>query len=179
MKMAGKLTSFRTSEETRERLVEAAERRGVSINQEINDRIDASFAGPDLSERTFKNKGLYGLMRLVAVAMQISGQQALIFKNNAVEGSDLWYRDPYAFDQAVQAAMEVFKGCRPDGSRAAPANHKDPAINDLQSRVGKSFADNVLSEVAVAAPGGRGEILRADLDPTTLAQILKDRGVST
>ena len=38
-----KLTSFRTTDEIRDKLNEAAKARGVSVNQEINDRIAASF----------------------------------------------------------------------------------------------------------------------------------------
>jgi hypothetical protein len=176
--MAGKLTSFRTSDQTRERLQCAAEVRGCSINQEINDRLDASFAGPDLSERAFANRGLYGLMRVVAVAMRISGRQAMTFKNSGdSEGAELWYRDPYAFDQAITAAVTALDGCRPEGSRAPP-EAKDREWAVLYESVGKKFADIVLSEIAQAAPGGRGELLRKDLDPTTIEQILKNRGVS-
>ena len=73
-----KLTSFRTTDEIRDKLNEAAKARGVSVNQEINDRIAASFDRQP--ERIFANPGLSGLMKLVRVAMQGAGQRAAFLK---------------------------------------------------------------------------------------------------
>jgi hypothetical protein len=178
-KLVGKLTSFRTSNELRDRLIAAAKANGVSVNQEINDRVEASFDTPDVTEKAFANRGLYGLLRMLAVAMQISGRQAMTFKHSGdAESADEWLSDPYAYNQAASAAWKLLDACRPDGDTTAPTNTADPAWNALYASVGRNFAQNVLSEIALAAPGGRGEILRRDLAPTTLAQILKHCGVS-
>jgi hypothetical protein len=177
--LVGKLTSFRTSDKIRDRLLAAAKAKGVSVNQEINERIEASFDSPDVTEKAFANRGLYGLLRMVAVAMQISGRQAMTFKNSGdSDAADDWLSDPYAYDQAAGAAWKLLDACRPEGTPNPPTNAADPAWNSLYASVGRNIAENILSEIALCAPGGRGEILGRDLAPTTMTKILKHCGVS-
>ena len=104
------------NDEIRDRLTEAAKARGVSVNQEINDRLAASFDRPDITERVFANRGLYGLMKLIAVAMQGAGQRANMFKKGFsalgsvnVDDTQLWFHDPYEFDQAKGRPKRFWK----------------------------------------------------------------------
>ena len=121
-----KLTSFRTTDEIRDKLNEAAKARGVSVNQEINDRIAASFDRQP--ERIYTDPGLSGLVKLVRVAMQGAGQRAAFLKTGYfgldpvnVDDIRLWFHDPYAFDQAKRAVEAILEACRPPGSPKPPA----------------------------------------------------------
>src|SRR4051794_21365458 len=65
MKTAGRLTSFRTSETMRSKLQRAAEENGVSVNQEINDRLEASFDDSRDPDKVFASRAMFGLMKVV------------------------------------------------------------------------------------------------------------------
>ena len=169
-----KLTSFRTTDEIRDKLTEAAKARGVSVNQEINDRIAASF---DRQERIFVNPGLAGLMKLVRVAMQGAGQNAAFLKKGlfslepkTVDDALLWFRDPYAFDQAKQAAEAILEACRPPGSPEPPAYEEADFVAAMR-RFGHEYARKLLTEISQNAPGDLVEELRRDLDPALLKQL--------
>jgi hypothetical protein len=167
-----KLTSFRTTNEIRDKLMEAAKARGVSVNQEINDRIAASFERRE--ERIFVNPGLAGLMKLIRVAMQGAGQKAAFLKKDffslelkTVDDALFFFRDPYAFDQAKQAAEVILEACRPPGDPEPPAHEETDA---LMRSFGREFARKLLIEINQNAPG-LGEEVRRDLDPALLKQL--------
>jgi Arc-like DNA binding domain len=169
-----KLTSFRTTDEIRDKLTEAAKARGVSVNQEINDRIAASFDRP---ERTYANPHTSGLMNLVRAAMQGAGQNAAFLKKGYfgleplnVDDGLFWFRDPYAFDQAKQAAEAILEACRPPGGPEPPAYEQAEFVDGMR-RFGHEYARKLLTEISLNAPGGLVEELRRDLDPATLKQL--------
>jgi hypothetical protein len=169
-----KLTSFRTTDEIRDKLAEAAEARGVSVNQEINDRIAASFDRP---ERVYANPHASGLMKLVRAAMQGAGQNAAFLKKGHfdleplnVDDGLFWFRDPYAFDQAKRAAEAILEACRPPGSPEPPA-YEDANFVASMRRFGHDYVRKLLTEIRLNAPHGLGEELRRDLDPALLEQL--------
>jgi Arc-like DNA binding domain len=172
-----KLTSFRTTDEVREKLAEAAKARGVSVNQEINDRIAASFDRKDIKERLFEHPSLYGLMKLVMVAMRGAGQRAAVLQKNffgldpvTVDDARLWFHDPYAFDQAKRAVEVILEACRPPGSPEPPIYEEADFVAGLR-RLGHEYARKLLTEISRNAPGGLVEELRRDLDPALLKQL--------
>jgi hypothetical protein len=168
-----KLTSFRTTDEIRDKLTAAAKARGVSVNQEINDRIAASFA----TERIYTNPGLSGLVKLVRVAMQGAGQRAAFLKKgyfglDPVNVDDIgrWFHDPYAFDQAKRAVEAILEVCRPPGSPEPPAYEEADFVAWMR-RVGHECVRQLLTEISLNAPGSLGEEVRRDLDPALLNQL--------
>jgi hypothetical protein len=170
-----KLTSFRTTDEIRDKLTEAAKARGVSVNQEINDRIAASFDRQP--ERIYTDPGLSGLVKLVRVAMQGAGQRAAFLKTGYfgldpvnVDDIRLWFHDPYAFDQAKRAVEAILEACRPPGSPEPPAYEEADFVAGM-GRVWHECARKLLTEIRLNAPGSLGEEVRRDLDPALLKQL--------
>ncbi len=170
-----KLTSFRTTDEIRDKLNEAAKARGVSINQEINDRIAASFDRQP--ERIYSDRGLSGLVQLVRVAMQGAGQRAAFLKKGyfgvdpvRVDDLRLWFHDPYAFDQAIRAVEAILEACRPPGSPEPPSYEEADFVAGM-GRVGRECVRKLLAEIRQNAPGSLGEEVRRDLDPALLKQL--------
>jgi hypothetical protein len=168
-----KLTSFRTTDEIRDKLAEAAKARGVSVNQEINERIAASFDRRDITEQPTLN----WLMKLVAVAMQDAGQKAKAFKESHFgvrpwneDDIRLWFHDPYAFDQAKRAVEAILEACRPPGSPEPPAYEEADFVAGMR-RFGHEYARKLLTEISQNAPGGLAELLRRDLAPALLKQL--------
>ena len=168
----GILTSFRTSEEMRDKLQAAAAANGVSMNAEINNRLAASFDPDRDVDQVFSSRAWFGVMKLVSTTMEIAGRFAVHLKGQPDEAAT-WFRDPYAFDQAIRAAIKTLDVCRPSGASKAPTL-SDEALSFLARRVGEQQAELVISEIRNADPGSRGERLRRDLDPTTLENILRD-----
>jgi hypothetical protein len=171
-----KLTSFRTTDEIRDKLTEAAKARGVSVNQEINDRIAASFAKPDLTERLFTNPRVAGLMKLVRVAMQGAGQKAAVLKKGyfgldplTIDDAAFWPDDPYAFEQAKRAVEAILEACRPPGSPEPPTDEDANFVAGMR-RFGHEYARKLVTEISRNAPG-LAEELRRELDPTLLEQL--------
>ncbi len=170
-----KLTSFRTTDQIRDMLAEAAKARGVSVNQEINDRIAASFDRPP--ERIYANPHTSGLMKLVRAAVQGAGQNAAFFKKGHfdleplnVDDGLFWFRDPYAFDQAKRAAEAIMEACRPPGSPEPPAYEEADFVARMR-RFGDDFAGKLLTEIRQNASSALAQELRRDLDPTLLKQL--------
>jgi len=172
-----KLTSFRTTDDMRDKLTKAAKARGVSVNQEINDRIAASFDRRDITERLFEHPALYGLMKLLAVAMRGAGQRTALLKKGYfgldpinVDDARLWFHDPYAFDQAKRAVETILEACRPPGS-PEPPDYEESDLVAAMRRFGHEYARKLLTEITQNAPVGLAEELRRDLDPALLKQL--------
>jgi hypothetical protein len=173
----GNFFSVRTTAEGMMKLRTAAEERFVSINREINDRLNASFDDDRNPDKVFSSRALFGLMKLVAAAMQTAGAHALHLDTGSPERGLEFFRDAYAYDQAMRAAITVLEACRPPGNREPSQTSIDAAVNELKLRVGEVWAKNLLAEVADAEEvGSRGERLRRDLDPSIIDNIKKSGG---
>ena len=158
-----KQVNFRTTDELQRRLDAAAKRRDHSLNKEINRRLEESLVGPDRADQTY----VPGLLA-VAAAMNSAGVFACI-SSFKLEGSESWWNDPYAFDQAVQAANRVFEAMRPVGPITKPKN--SAAIRaDLVEHVGVGCANHVLSEVEIGEQP-RAPKLRSDLGDALVQRV--------
>jgi hypothetical protein len=164
--------SVRAKEPLRRQLQEAAEERGVSMNVEIIDRLQRSFD----SERTrfeevFGSREIYGVMRTIAAAIHETGLAAGFGATRSQEGAAGWLKYPFAYDQAVKAAIKVFDALRPEGDPSPPAH-----LSHIPN-LGGEFASGILDDVArgaarvTPANDARTEELRRELGP--LADRLK------
>jgi hypothetical protein len=116
-----------------ERLAHAAALNNRSISEEIENRLSKSFE----HEQAF-----YGLMGVIAAAIQEAGFSAGYLTTSSPEGARDWLRNPWAYDQAVHAAGRVFEAFRPKG---------DPSPPDGQAHMqnlGRDFASGILNEIA-------------------------------
>jgi hypothetical protein len=152
-------TNFRTSPQVRDRLQKFANARGVSINREINDRLERSFIGDALQLGLSEaSPELFAVLNMVAAAMNAAGRVASFGSTFDEEKALAWHTDPFAFAQAVKAAQTIFEACRPPGA-AGIAQHN--ALDHL----GDGFANAILEEAATgkartAATAARAKILR-------------------
>jgi hypothetical protein len=112
--------NMRTTRETRERLEAAASANGRSLAQEVEARLERSFAQDQRLEDVFGSADLFGLLRAVGTAMDAAGKSAGFMATRSPEGARGWIDHPYAYDQAVQAAVRVLEALRPHGEIEPP-----------------------------------------------------------
>lgn len=161
-------------ESLRARLEEAATKRAGSINSEILDRLDRSFDRQDLLSEilttAYGSKEVAGLVMLLGEALHRSGEFCRMIgrlsEANA-EGSGAWMTDPYAFDQAAQAALSVLEAVRPSGDTRTPAGaqrlkRRDGSSDLTFDRLGVETAVRVMADV------------RANPPKTDIAQQIRD-----
>jgi hypothetical protein len=173
----GNFISVRTEPDTQAKLRAAAERRGVSINQEINDRLTASFDDDRDPDKVFASRALFGLMKLVAEAMQLTGGLALYADTGSTEHRLEFFKNPYAFEQALHAAIIVLEHCRPPGHPEPSQRSAEADMAEFKLRVGVVGARDLLNIVIGPADdaSSRGERLRRGLDPSIFENIKRRR----
>jgi hypothetical protein len=147
--------NWRMREPIRAALEAAAKKRGISINQEITRRIEASFTEERTEERrineAFGNAEIFGLLKVVASAFVEGGRMGahLVSAKNYVE-------NPFAYDHAVKAANKIFELFRPNGEIVPPKKTDLPGpwggvIDNLNSEIGERAADYLLEDIRTAA----------------------------
>ena len=175
----------RMKEALRARLEEEAGRRGISIAQEIVDRLTRSFDMSERLEDVFGSREVYALMRAVGSAMDMTGKAGA----HGVAGKldwdpknpGAWLSDPYAYDQAVKAAAKILEAMRPEGDPSPPAlpTADDPGGPNMElvadvlgTGVGVGMAIDLAREDDVGGP--RKELvdaLRRDLGEEQLERL--------
>lgn len=172
--------NLRVKLELRERIAAAANANGRKITPEIISRLEVSLASPDAGDHT----QVPGLLA-VAAAMNAAGQQAGFASTFKLDGAQRWWNDPYAFDQAVQAANRIFEALRPPGEIAPPPGLDGMAgtldMGKYAQNLGVAYADGILSEIASDEPTSttaitRAPKLRRDLGQELVQRILSSKG---
>jgi hypothetical protein len=145
---------LRVKEWMRAALEESAHEHGTSINSEIVERLEKAFADEDVRAEFWGRDGLYELMKAVATVMNRAGTRALLFSGKHIASP--WLNDPYAYDEALQAAVKVLEALRPPGEIRVPAlPPDDPEAGQrlaslldrlLHAGIGARIAANFLSQ---------------------------------
>ena len=112
--------NMRTTRETRERLEATAAANGRSLAQEVEARLERSFAQDQRLEDVFGSADLFGLLRAVGTAMDAAGKSAGFMSTRSPAGARGWIDHPYAYDQALQVAVRVLDALRPLGAIELP-----------------------------------------------------------
>lgn len=113
---------IRTTKELHDRVESAAKRSGRSIAQEIEFRLERSFA-VDEEARTALDvaygRRLAGLLMLIGRTMRQVGSTTRRLSTGHQDNlpGRSWFSDPWAFNEAVQAANRLIDGYRPTGDR--------------------------------------------------------------
>jgi hypothetical protein len=142
--------SIRTKEPLRAALESAARERGVSMNAEIVERLTRTFEDEIKLEAEFDRRQLYAILRIMAVAMDHAGHSAAIVSHTVSQNDGMtWFDEPFAYDQAVQAATHILEAFRPSG--------KPTSVSARFSRLGEEFAAGVLETIADEKPTAIGE----------------------
>ena len=129
---------IRLKEPLRAALAEAAGRRGVTLNAEVVARLEQSFEEKQRLEDVFGGIDVYRLVRTIGSIMDAVGSTALRYKPTPafVDAREArWPADPYAYDQALQAAQQALQALRPPGDPAAPRGVNNAVASTLGSRM--------------------------------------------
>jgi hypothetical protein len=145
--------NMRTTFEMRRQLERAATESGRSLAQEAEFRLDRSFVEEDFEKRLireiFGDNEIYGIVRIIAIAMRDAGETAGFFDATPADGSFQWLDNPFAFDQAIRAATTVLEHLRPVGKIETENAEPEPRLNDAVSHhLGAGFAKMALVEAA-------------------------------
>jgi hypothetical protein len=87
----------------------AAKERGVSLNAELTDRVERSFAKDD----AFGGLVIANMARLMAAAFLQGGQHATHALNHPDWRPARWIQSSFCYDAAVKAVGRVLKGTHP------------------------------------------------------------------
>lgn len=168
--------NFRTTPDLKARIQAEADARGITFNKEVNRRLHESLKASDDHDQT----RVPGLLA-IAVAMNAAGQASGLHSALAASGAPgQWWNDPYAYEQAVQAANRVFEALRPDGKIAQPRLLAGKAagidFDAIAKHFGVGIANGVISEIASEQPtsttaAARAPKLRADLGDELVARL--------
>jgi hypothetical protein len=150
--------NMRTTFDVRRHLEESAKASGRSLAQEAEYRIERSFLDQKLMiealELTY-GRELSGILMMLGEAMMMTGRQAGFSATSTLEGSQNWFENGYAFQQAEQAAVAMLEAVRPAGEIIPPTVPKDDGRFDWASyfsHLGAGHAKGLLAEIASAEP---------------------------
>jgi hypothetical protein len=152
---------MRTTFEVRKQLEEAAAVSGRSLAQEAEFRIERSFLDQQLMVDALElayGRGLAGILLVLGETMKATGTHAGFSSTFTLEGSQEWWHDPYAFDQAMKGAAFALSTFRPNGEiklpRAAEMKGGPPGLDfrSVFENLGEMCARGILDEVATDEP---------------------------
>jgi hypothetical protein len=184
---------IRMREPLRASIEREAKRRGVSMNAEMVDRLQRTFAPTDpLEEMRGELGGVasYAIVTMIGHAMHSAGTNARMFAPGVTEAAlREWHRNAYAFDQAAKAVIAVLKALQPPGD-TTPPKPPDPlntarentgacpplSISRLAANIGELFARTTLE--AVADPAERRTAALQRLGERVQAMLNSTRGGS-
>jgi hypothetical protein len=154
---------IRMKEPLRAQIERAAKRRGVSMNQEMNDRLTASFARDQALADNFGSREIFGLAHAIAAAMNHTGRFTAFFKTGSPEAGDTWWTNAYAYNQAAESAARVIDAFKPPGDPSPPtfaeSKGEPTAISnmaELARRYGEMSARALVLTLKLAREGRDG-----------------------
>jgi hypothetical protein len=156
--------TFRSRAALHQKLGMAAKASGRSISEEIEYRLERSFENERRVYEVFGDRDVYGIMRVIGAAIHEAGSAAGFYATHSLDGAAGWLRQPWAYDQAVKAAMRVFDALRPEGDPSPPEQLE-------HQNLGRGFASGILNEIARGKARitpdnvARTEELRRELGP--------------
>jgi hypothetical protein len=126
--------NLRIKEPIRQKIEESARDHGVSMNAEMVDRIQKSFDIDGTIGDIFGSSQIFGIMKIIASTMNEMGRSEYYRSQRALDLGDRWLSDPYAYDEAMGAAVRVLEALRPKGEIVAPIPLTLPDGTVLSSR---------------------------------------------
>jgi Arc-like DNA binding domain len=169
---------LRIKEPLRVQIEAAARDRGVSMNAEVVARIEHSFEAGEILDQAldFKfGKTLAGLLMLLAYVLDDTGRFTFLLTQQGRRHGDAseWIHNPFAFNQAVQAAALIFEMVRPEEEIESLIAGVPPG----NAYLGRRFAAEALTDIALADPNNmdaynlRGSALRERLGSAVHARL--------
>ena len=109
------------------RLEAAAEQSGRTQSQEAEARLERSFDRLDLMPEVLElayGRQAAGLMMAIGEAMTMTGRIAGTISKPTQVARDDWLADPFAYQEAMNAAATVMEDLRPEGGIVPPPRAK-------------------------------------------------------
>lgn len=165
--------NMRTTFELRRQLEGAASASGRSLAQEAELRIEHSFRDRRLLQEALELA--YGregadILANIGEIMKAAGQHSGFLATSTLEGSQRWWDNPYAYDQAMRGVVLALKAFRPKGEvvvppRAAKFKGGPPELNleHLYDRIGEGLAGQRLRQFASEAPAALAARIKSNL----------------
>ncbi len=107
---------LRLKEPLRAAIETAARENGVSMNSEMVRHLERSIDRDDARG----GQRVAAIVEAMATAMRSTGEHGAFAATGKLHKHGLWFEHPYAFDQAVKAAMAVLENFRPPGEIVLP-----------------------------------------------------------
>ena len=183
---------LRLRESLRHEIEDAAKEHGVSMNQEVIDRLSRSFAGERVLDEAFEFA--YGreagvLMQIIGRVMNDAGKFAGLSLTGTVEGAFDWIRNPDAVEEVKGAIVEVLSAFQPKDYSPNPASTWVPSRREGSIPLAIGLARGALEAVKNPERGGTiaewarplrrklGDLaLRLSVDESTIAYGLTPPG---
>jgi hypothetical protein len=160
--------TFRVRGELDGQLAQAAAASGRSVSEEIEYRLERSFADDGSLLGTLNlayGRELAGLMWVLVETMKDAGKAAGGLATLSAQGSNRWWNNPFAYAQAAEAAKAILTAFRPPGEPLTPDAF--PGISNLG--VGTAFG--ILQEIR-AVPWNTGDPERGPRLRLALASLI-------
>ncbi|HXP03600.1 MAG TPA: hypothetical protein VN808_05730 [Stellaceae bacterium] len=141
------LSKIRLPERIRRLLERDARRKGTTINAVVAAALEAHYAETDYSGET----GALG--ELLARAMSDAGKAITGINAVAGHGRRNWQDDPYAYGEAVKAAMRVLELARPYGEPAPHGEFTSGRLGELSGLLGEQVANGIIEQLTGRAAG--------------------------
>ena len=123
---------LRVTADVKSRLDGAAEASGRSQSQEAELRLERSFHEDDAQARVIEMLGgpeIFRLLTIIGGAMSKAGRTAaLLARHKPIQD---WASHPYAYDQAMKAAVAVLEGLRPPGEIREPELNAAEIVGEM------------------------------------------------
>jgi hypothetical protein len=141
--------SLRLTADIKAKLDKAAKAADRPFSQEAELRLERSFDReqllPEILTLAFGAE-LAGILLMLGTAMHETGTATGFMSKFTLEGASAWFNDPFAYEQAKQAALQILRSLKPAGEVVAP---KVPSvIPDIAEKLGIGFANSVLAAVS-------------------------------
>lgn len=160
--------TFRGRADLHDKLRRAALDSGRSHSQEVEFRLERSFAGQsamiEVMEMTF-GRDLAGLLLMLGHAMKDAGTHVAFSETFTIEGARAWLDNPAAVEQATKAAERIMQAVKPANTAKGKKKPGD-RIGELIALVGVGFANTMIEEAAT------GEHLTSSQDGIERARLL-------
>lgn len=172
--------NMRTTHQMRTALEAAANSSGRSLAQEAELRIERSFSDQRASiealELTF-GRELAGILLALGYAMREAGRMTAFSATRTLGGSQNWWKNPYGYSQAMQAASHILQELKPDGDDTPPKLQQAPLGGfDVDfAQLGRGFANSILEEAATGRTRTSGNVDRARILNRSIGPELAER----
>lgn len=161
---------LRVTAELKQRLEDAAAAAGRSQSQEAEARLERSFETADVVTRhddLQHGRDVVGFLMLAEEIMTSAGRLAAMEQGKRDRS---WVTDPYAYDQAVKAFMDVAEHLRPPGD--IPPNG---TVIELPTGSRSKLKGNTGRIAARLALAGIAQAGKANAEPDLWTKAIRDR----